>query len=355
MNLRALVQELAPEVNASFDSLDQELKVAIVGFGKMGILHSTIVNMLIPGAVKAIVDRSFVITIGVSRLIKNVRSFCDLDKMLQQIKPDVVYVTTPTISHYPIVLKLLEVGVKGIFVEKPPTVNSDQLMDLIEKKNDSQIVMVGFQKRFALPFRHARKLLLEGVIGDIEYVRAYIRSGDVLSPTKRFKRLGRGVLLDLGVHLVDLLEQLIGIEHVEGARYRSVYTGVDDFFEAKLRSRKDVIIEIEVTWFDPLYRLPETFIEVHGSNGVLKVTEDYLRVELKEKHPSIGSRLELYKPHYYQGIPPINVADPEFTLENIHFIQCLRSSTEPLTSLENVRNTMKLIDELYEHGGLGNG
>jgi predicted dehydrogenase len=351
-----LTYKLMPELTCLSRYIKQDLRVAVIGFGKMGILHSAILNLLRPGLVKAIVDKSRLVVLGASRLIKDIKFYRDLDKMIDFIEPDAVYVTTPTRSHYVVTSRLLEAGINYIFVEKPPTVNTEHLNALFDKMANKQIVMVGLQKRYAFPFRHAKILLSEDVIGDVEKVYAYIKSGDITVSTDRFIHLGRGVLLDLGIHLVDLLEWLLGIESVEKAKYRSMYSGVDDYLEARLRTDNGATADIEVTWSDPAYRLPEVFIEIHGTKGVLRISEDYLKAETTEEHPLLdNTKLVMYKPHYYQGIPPVNLADPEFTLENIHFLSCIYESAEPLTSLKNVKRTMELIDKLYAEAGIQHG
>jgi len=338
-----LIYELIPEFKDYNKYVKQDLKVAVIGFGKMGILHSVILNLLKSWLIKMIADKNYLTIIGSSKLIRNIRFYRDANKMLEKEKPDICYVTTPVTSHYPIVSSLLEAGIKYVFVEKPPTLNLKQLDTLLDKVSINQIVMVGLQKRYAFPFRHAKILLSKNTLGDIKKVSAYIKSGDITTPTDRFNRIGRGVLLDLGIHLVDLLQWLVGLESVEEATYEKKYTNVDDYFEATLKTTHDANVNMEVTWSDPSYRLPETYIEIHGTNGMLKVTEDYLKVEVKDRE-----NLKMFKPHYYQGIPPVNLADPEYTLENIHFLYCINRSKEPLTSLKNVRRTMEIIDDLYK-------
>ena len=351
--LRELITQLCPEVVNWRGYVDGDLKVAIIGFGKMGLLHSAILNLLAPKVVRAVVDRSLLLTFGASRFVRSVRFYRDVNKMLREVEPDIVYVTTPTSSHYPIVKHLLEHGVKYVFVEKPPTVNLKQLQDLTSTKGPNQVVMIGFQKRYALPFRHAKLLLESGVLGEVVRVSSYIRSGDILEPTSRFDKLGRGVLLDLGIHLVDILTWFFRVEHVVKAEFESVYTRVDDVFIAELEAEGGFKIFVEASWSDPGYRVPETYIEVRGSQGVLRVTEDYVKVSTSTEHELLGSRRELalYKPYYYQGIPPVNLADPEYTIEDIHFLESVREGREPLTSLEKSLETMKLVDELYKVTG----
>lgn len=344
-----LLCTLMPEAASYKECAHQDLRFAVIGFGKMGILHSGILNLLKLGSVRAIVDKSRLLVFGASKLIKNIRFYRDLDEMLKEENPNVVYVTTPAQSHYGIVSRLLENDVKNMFVEKPPTSNSKELVSLIDKMGNNQMVMVGFHKRFALPFRHAKTLISEKVIGDVEKVFAYIKSSDIVAPTARFDPYGRGVLMDLGIHLIDLLQWIFNANVVEAARCKRIYTGVDDYFEAKLRTDDGVEVSVEVTWSSPDHRLPETYIEVHASKGLLRVTEDYLKVESVERHPMLNDerKLEMFRPHYYQGIPRVNLADPEYTLENMNFLCSLHSGTEPLTSLRNVAGTMELIDELY--------
>jgi len=344
---------LMPEATNCLEYDRMDLRFAVIGFGKMGILHSGILNLLNPGCVRAVVDRSRLLVFGASRLIKSVRFYRKIDEMLNKEDPDVVYVTTPPEAHYGIVSRLLEACVRYIFVEKPPTTNYEQLASLMDRLGNNQMVMTGFQKRFALPFRHAKALISKDVIGDVQEICAYVKSGDIKEPTRRFDALGKGVLLDLGIHLVDLLLWMFNAKTVEASRCRRIYTGVDDFFEAKLRTDDGVTVNMEATWSSDEHRLPETYIEVHASNGALRVTEDYLKVETIERHPMLnGKKLVMYKPHYYQSVPPANLADPEYTLEDVHFLYSIHSSMIPLTSLGNIAETMELIDELYRKAGV---
>jgi len=351
------ILNLIPEVTGYTKRAGEDLRVAVIGFGKMGILHSSILSLLQPNCVRCVVDNSRLVAFGASRLFKGVRFDRKIGEMLKKGAPDVIYVTTSARSHYSIMSSLLEADVGNIFVEKPPTTNSTELASLIGKTRNDATIMVGLQKRFALPFRHARMLVGNGVIGDVEEVFAYERSGDITMPTRRFSSLSRGVLLDLGIHLVDLLVWIFGADKVEDCKGSKIHTDVDDYFEARLRTKDDVKIRMDVTWSNPEYRFPETCIEVHGSKGQLTVTEDCLRVKSVDCHEMLSGKGELvmYKPQYYQGFPPVNIADPEYTLEDMHFLFSVNSHTEPLTSLRNVADTMRIIDEMYAKVDMSNG
>ena len=168
-----VLNELIPEVENWTKHSYYDIKVAIIGFGKMGLLHGSILNLLKPGIVKAVVDKSFLLTFGASKLIKSVKFYRNLDDMLLEVEPEAVYVTTPASSHYPIIKQLLNRGVCYVFVEKPPTINHQQLDVLLSAKKPGQIVMVGFQKKYALTFRHAKLLLEKGKIFLVSFVNFF--------------------------------------------------------------------------------------------------------------------------------------------------------------------------------------
>lgn len=121
-------------------------------------------------------------------------------------------------------------------------------------------------------------LVKNKVIGDVDEVFAYERSGDITAPTRRFSSLSRGMLSDPGTRLVDLLVWVLGADKVEDCRGAKIQTDVDDYFEVGLRTKDDAKICMEAMWSSPEYRVQETYTEVRGSKGQLTVTEDCLRV-----------------------------------------------------------------------------
>ncbi len=326
--------------------LSNDLRVLIIGFGKMGLLHGSILNLLKPGIVRGIADKSRLLLFTLKKLLRGVSISIDIEKLIEEKLINVVYVTTPVSSHHVLALKSLELNVSNLFIEKPPTINLEQLERLRNRTGRNSIVMFGFQKRYSLPFRHAKKLLNMDAIGEIIEVEAHIKSGDITSATDRFKHIGRGVMLDLGVHLINLLIWLFRPGKVAEARYRSVYTGLDDEFTATIMDKEGFPIKVEASWIDPSYRLPETMIHMIGGKGELIVTEDYLRIKRAD-----GSIEEYYKPYYYAGYPPVNLADPEYTIENIHFLNSVSTHSHVKTGIKDAYETMKLIDELYEKAG----
>jgi predicted dehydrogenase len=322
---------------------EEPLNIAVIGFGKMGIAHATILNLLHKGAVKHIVDRSDLIRIGGRILLKNINFWKDAEKLLNRTDIDAFYVTTPTQSHFPISKELLESGARGIFIEKPPTINSYETEILAELAKKS-VDMVGLMRRYSLTFREAKKWLDTALKNKhINSIKAYIKYGSISTMTKpKRRKVTRGVLLDMGIYLLDLLVWYFGDLQVVNAKYKSLSGGTDDIFYAELATSKGHPVYIEADWTDPNYRFPEAKIEIKGDDFLLEVSDDSLILKLE------GETWKRRKPEYYAGFPPVNLAYPEYVIENMHFLTCLRMQTKTETSLIYAVKLMQTIDQLYE-------
>jgi len=320
----------------------ETVKVAVVGFGKMGILHATIVNLMREDSVKHVVDTNRLIRLGGALLLKEVKFWGKLKDLLSREEVDAFYVTTPTPSHFPVAKEILEAGAKGIFIEKPPTANAYQAAELADLAKRA-VDMVGLTRRYSLTFRHAKELLTNLLAKHpVTEVRAYVKYGSAAPPAGKLGKIGKGVLLDLGVYLIDLLHWYFGDLHAVKASYKSVYGKADDVFRAELETDMGFPVFIEADWTDPSCRLPEAKIEVVGEGLALEVSDDSLILKRE------GKTLNLYKPHYYSSFPPVNLAYPEYVIENMHFLTCLKRSCKPETSLAGAVRVMQTIDELYE-------
>ncbi len=102
-----------------------------------------------------------------SRTEENVEKICsdwqldfgttDLEALIEE-KPDVAFVLTSRPSHEPLVQKLLQSGI-DVYVEKPATESSKSIGALSNLAEERELVlMVGFNRRYALLYRQAREI-----------------------------------------------------------------------------------------------------------------------------------------------------------------------------------------------------
>lgn len=98
----------------------KQIRTAIIGLGKMGLLHASLLNVMNDVELVALCDKSGLM----NRLFKsafrgtNISVLNDSDKLLE-LNLDAVYVTTPIPSHSSIIKSLYAKEiVRNIFVEK---------------------------------------------------------------------------------------------------------------------------------------------------------------------------------------------------------------------------------------------
>jgi predicted dehydrogenase len=96
----------------------KKFKSAVIGVGKMGLVHASILSTLPNVELVALCDKSNLIRKFCSKLLSGVRVVDDLSK-ISDLDIDLVFVTTPIPSHYPIINSLFSNRVApNVFVEK---------------------------------------------------------------------------------------------------------------------------------------------------------------------------------------------------------------------------------------------
>jgi predicted dehydrogenase len=266
------------------ESLNREnLRVAVVGLGKMGILHASILNTLPNVELTALCDKSALIRKFCKRVFDRVHVVDDLEK-LSDLDLDAVYVTTPISSHFLVVKTVYSNGIaRNVFVEKTLASSYDKAKELCElAQSFGDINMVGYMKRFAVTFRKAKDLLNQDTLGEVVSFDAYAYSSDFLGSEKSSKTSESrgGVLRDLGAHVIDLALWFFGDLEVDSAKLGSLVDGSSED-SAYFRVKKSGGLEgrFNISWCKENYRLPEFGLVIRGSEGIIKVNDD--KVELK--------------------------------------------------------------------------
>src|SRR5579859_4083418 len=95
------------------------LRVAIVGAGSMGTNHLRVLRDFEEGKVSVVgVAESYPDLLARTERIFHVPGFADYREMIEQAKPDLVVVVTPTVTHFDVASFALEHGCH-VLVEKP--------------------------------------------------------------------------------------------------------------------------------------------------------------------------------------------------------------------------------------------
>ena len=143
-------------------------------------------------------------------------NFCssDINDVLGNEKINTVFIATPHSSHADLVVKSLEAN-KNVFVEKPLAISAEELDRVIEtKKNHSQPLLVGFNRRFA-PISEDIKKEFQNT-GEPMVVNIRINAGFI--PKDNWiqqKDIGAGRIIGEMCHFIDLMQYFTGSEPVK--------------------------------------------------------------------------------------------------------------------------------------------
>jgi len=99
--------------------VDSKIKLAIVGVGRMGITHYSIINSHQDVEIKAVVDTSSLVLNLMKKYLKGINTYDDFNKLFNVEVLDAIINCTPPVLHYPIALKAAEKKIKvreGVYV-----------------------------------------------------------------------------------------------------------------------------------------------------------------------------------------------------------------------------------------------
>jgi predicted dehydrogenase len=323
------------------------LKVGIVGFGKMGMLHGALLKPMEGVEIRAIADTSRIILDAFKKFLPNTGFYTSYEKMFEECDLNVAVIATPSFSHVPIALDAIGKNV-DVFIEKPLSNTLESAQALLEAAREKNVVsMVGFCLREAPSFQKGRSLLSAGAIGKIENVRAEMYIADVLAPQKgwRYKKRisGGGVLIDLGIHVLDLLFWYFGPAANVSATARSIHSiEVEDEVEGEIEFKSGVTAKVTTSWSNPDFRKSYTRIEITGAEGTLTVTDQTVQITNRRT----GTEERLAFPDLYKGYH-IDIGGSLYSTQMVKLIDAVRTRTNPESDIESARHVQNIVDALY--------
>ena len=264
----------------------EKVRIAVVGLGKMGLSHFSMVNAHPAAETIACDGAGFLVDV----LKKNIKTpiYKQYDTLLTEEKLDAVVIATPSRLHAPMVTAALEKGVH-VFCEKPFCLDwqdSQRLTDMAREKG--LIAQVGYHYRYVGAFREMKRLLDLGAIGQVTHVMAEAYGPVVLRPKRATWRTekaeGGGCLYDYAAHPLNLLNWYFGApDRVSGSVLSQVFSeGTDDEVFSTLQWNDGPTAQLSVNWSDESHRKMSTKISMIGTNGRLYADRQECQLYLRE-------------------------------------------------------------------------
>lgn len=200
--------------------------------------------------------------------------FTDVDDMLKRKDIDVVTLGVPNYLHHEIALKAADAG-KHLIVEKPLALTLEQADQMIEACEKNGLILGYAEELCYVPkFVHAKKIVDEGGIGDVFFVKQAEKHAGPYSPWFwKSMTAGGGILMDMGCHSIEFCRWMLGKPAV-----KSVYCQADTLVHNQITKLDDhiiMIIEFEndkIALVESSWTLKGGMIsvsEVHGTQGVV--------------------------------------------------------------------------------------
>jgi predicted dehydrogenase len=187
------------------------LRVGIAGYGVIGKKRKAFIDTHPEMKVVAVCDKNISSILEEEGIV-----YCNNYQKLLSLEIDILFVCMSNDMASEVTIAGLEKNLH-VFCEKPPGRSVQEIKDVIsvEKENPALKLMYGFNHRYHDSIQEALKILDSGVMGKIINLRGVYGKGKLITfnqPTWRTKRdiAGGGVLLDQGIHMVDLFRLFAG-------------------------------------------------------------------------------------------------------------------------------------------------
>lgn len=310
------------------------INLGIIGIGRMGITHYSIINSHPDVTIKAVVDTSGLILSLIEKYIKGVKTYKDYTDMFKYENLDAIIICTPPALHYPIAIEAANKNIH-VFSEKPFTtqrVLGQELAEIFEQKG--LVNQVGYVNRFNDVFAKVKEYLDFGVIGKVirfksEMYSRTITKSDEGNTWRDSHQNGGGALFEVASHAIDLIIFLIGKpDKITGSSLTKVFSkNVEDTVISTLLYRNGISGTLNVNWSDESYRKPTNKIEIFGTEGKILADQHGIKIYRKNAMPEYKLREgwnSIYITDVFEPVP-FYVRGNEFTSELYHFINCINN------------------------------
>jgi predicted dehydrogenase len=333
----------------------KQLKFGIAGYGKMGKIREQSIESSEDAKLISIYD------ITDHDHSDNNIIICNTFEELLTTDIDAIIVSAYVKVASEYVIKALKAG-KHVFCEKPPAMNSEEMLQVIEaEKATDKVLKYGFNHRFHFSVMEAKKLVDEGSLGKLLWMRGvYGKAGsiDFHDNWRNYKNYsGGGILLDQGIHMLDLFRYFSKTEfECLNSYITSSYWNIECEDNAFLTLKTDAnviaTLHSSATQWKHKFLLEMAFEDGYiNLDGILSSTRSYAPETL------IVGRREFEDITFAMGKPKESITyferDKSWDFELEEFIAAIYGESKIINGTsQDAYELMKLIDHVYDQSKL---
>ncbi len=222
-------------------------KVAVIGYGGMGGWHCEHLQNSDVAELAGIYDiKEERRELARSRGIRAYESF---EEVLADPEVDILTLAIPNDCHKEDAILGLRAG-KNVISEKPVTLSSADLQEMIDAANETgKLFTVHQNRRWDADFLSMKEIYESGSLGPVFNIESRVHgSRGIPGDWRQLPEHGGGMMLDWGVHLIDQILQMIPekIHTVYAVMDHVTNELVDDGFKLDIRFDSGLLVRVEV-------------------------------------------------------------------------------------------------------------
>jgi predicted dehydrogenase len=209
--------------------------------------------------------------------------------------------------------------------------------------------------RFQAPMREVADRLRTGAIGEPSWARISFRTGyDIYRGQPYLLQEERFVILDLGVHVVDLARAFLGeVTHVSAeTQRRNPKARGEDTATLLLKHQSGAVSLVECTYGSRRVpdSFPETLLEIEGPRGAILLKPGYaLEVTVDGKVTATHTDA----PPLPWAERPWHIVQESVYATCAHMLEAVRAGRDAATSAADNARTFAVCEAAYEAMGTG--
>jgi predicted dehydrogenase len=283
------------------------------------------------------------------------RVYDDSERLFDEERLDFVDIVTRMESHLELA-RLAAARKTRAIVQKPPAPGWADAVAIVETIEDAGAPLALHENfRFQTPMRKLKALLDSGAIGEPSWARIAFRTGfDVYKNQPYFHNEKRLVILDVGIHVLDLARFLLGeVERVScETQRRNPNNAGEDTATMLLRHRSGTVSVLECTYesrLDP-DPFPQTEVAIEGGRGSIRLAPGYRARVVRN---GATEELDMSSPPLAWAEPPWHVVQESVLLAQCATISAWSQGHEAETNGRDNLRTFALAEAAYEAAATG--
>ncbi|MCB2198268.1 Gfo/Idh/MocA family oxidoreductase [bacterium] len=330
---------------------DRPVRLALIGLGGAAqLIHLPILEQMGSIDLVGLADED---RYKLSRVTEKygVPGHVDIENLIRKTNPDVVMICTPTITHLPLALSALEGGAH-VIVEKPVTRNLSETKRLQEAARDrSRSVFVAMNQRFRQDVSVLRNFVTADELGKIWRIRSgWLKrfGGWDRSPWLDKKTIsGGGVLMDLGIQLLDVILWALDYPDIRRvsawSHHENLNREVEDTFSSAVELGNGTLVHLDCSW-GLLAEHNVAYTHVEGTKATASLNPLVL-------HKTVQDELVTVTP--VKSAAPRDLYNASFEAQMHHFVASLRGEKKDISTIDEAVRVMELIDLMYQSANSG--